>query len=459
MNIIILAAASFVGGAVLTWFILRLQYSGRASIHQEIERQKNTRIEALTGESQDMREQIIALTEKQSVLRENIAALQTKLADLSDYNTMQAKSAEDTKKDLSRTFKALSSDIMKNNSQSFLLLAQETLKNVQQQNSHELNKSATAIQELFKPVQASLQQVDQQIKTVEKERLTAYTSLTEQIKNMAVAQNRLQGETATLSRALRTPTVRGRWGEMQLRRVVELAGMLNHCDFVEQESVNSEEGLLRPDMIVHLPSNKDVVIDSKAVLQAYIEASETSDEEIKAAKLRQHARHIREQINTLSAKSYWAQFGNSPEFVVLFLPGENFFSAALEQDPKLIESGVNQRVIIATPTTLIALLRAVAYGWRQDKIAANAQKIGEMGKVLYDRLQTLGNYFGDIKKGLDRTVSAYNRAVGSYESRVMATARKFGELDPSLAVQETELSSVEIATRTPTTQKTIPGSQ
>ncbi len=462
MAIKILIAASFAGGAVLIWLILNLQYRGRANIYRERERQKDARLDELANEAEDLQRhitakntEITALMEQKAVLRENIAALHTKLTDLNDYNAMQVKSAEAAKQDLSHTFKALSADILKNNSQSFLILAKEVLNNVQQQNSSELQKSTTAIQELFKPVQTSLHQVDQQIKMVEKERLAAYTSLTEQIKNMAVAQNRLQSETSGLSQALRTPLVRGRWGEMQLRRVVELAGMLNHCDFIEQESVDSGQGLLRPDMIVHLPGHKDIIIDSKAVLQAYIEASETSDEDLRRIKLRQHARHVREQINKLSAKSYWAQFRNSPEFVVLFLPGENFFSAALTQDPKLIESGVNQRVIIATPTTLIALLRAVAHGWRQDKIAINAQKIGEIGKVLYDRLQTLGNHFGDIKKGLDRTIGAYNKAVGSYESRVMATARRFGELDPSLAVQETELTNIEIAPRTPTEQKII----
>ena len=452
--------AGLLVGTILTWLILRLQHSGILKIYQERQSQKEARIAELTARTESLQinsdtknGEISNLREKQTQLRENIASLQTQLDDLIDYNTRQAESAAQNKKDLSNTFKALSSDILKSNNQSFLLMAKEALNNVQQQHNSEMNKNSTAIQELFKPVQASLRQVDQQMRLVEKERLSAYTSLTEQIKNMALSQNKLQSETSNLSQALRTPTVRGRWGEIQLRRVVELAGMLNHCDFIEQESVNSDQGMLRPDMIVHLPNHKDIIIDSKAVLQSYLEALETKDEDLQATKLKQHARHVRDQINKLSAKSYWEQFDNSPEFVVLFLPGENFFSAALEQDPKLIEYGVNQQIIIATPTTLIALLRAVAYGWRQDKIAANAQKIGEMGKVMYERLLTLGNHFGDIKKGLDRTVRAYNSTVGSYESRVMTAARKFSDLAPSLAIQETELTNVEIPTRTPTAQK------
>ncbi len=442
--------------ALLLWLIFRLQLHSAKRIHHERLAQKDSKISDLEQQSQDMtailhakETKIITLTEEQTHLREKIASLNTEIHNLQEFHDRQSQSIEQGRIELSKSFKALSADIMRNNSQAFILLAKEALNNVQQQNRSDLDKSTTAIQELFKPIQASLQQVDHQIRQVEKERLSAYTSLIEQIKSMAVAQNKLQGETANLSMALRTPTFRGRWGEIQLRRVVEMAGMLEYCDFIEQKFVKTDQIIQRPDMVISLPNHKEIIIDSKAVLQAYLEAMEATDEIIREQKLKQHAKNVRDQINRLASKTYWTQFENSPEFVVLFLPGENFFSAALEHDPQLIESGVNQRVIIATPTTLIALLKAVAYGWRQDKIAANAQQIGETGKQLYERLQILSNHFTDIKKGLDRTIQAYNSAVGSYESRVMITARKFSDLDPSLNEQNMTPPRIEISTRTP----------
>jgi DNA recombination protein RmuC len=333
---------------------------------------------------------------------------------------------EEARERLSDSFDSLASKALQSNNQAFVALAKSELAQHQIKAREELDKRTIAIDQLVKPIADSLIKVDTKIEQLERERIEANSALFTHLKTVAAQQDELKRETKNLVTALRAPHTRGRWGEMQLRRVCEMAGMIKHCDFLEQETVNSDDGRLRPDVVVKLPGEKQVVIDAKVPLAAYLDAIEARDEDSRRVHMQSHLRQVRDHVKKLAAKSYWDQFEQTPEFVVMFLD-EAMYRAALEEAPGLFEEAMEQHVLIATPTSLLAVLRSVQYGWRQQQIEQSAREIAELGRELHGRLGRFASVLAKVGRGLNTSVNAYNEAVGSFDSRVLVTARKLSE--------------------------------
>jgi DNA recombination protein RmuC len=354
---------------------------------------------------------------------------------------------KDAEEKLREAFAALSSDALRQNNQSFLDLAKTSLAEFQKTARMDLDGRQKAIEDLVQPLKESLTKVDGKLQEVEKNRVGTASALTEQLRSLHQAQHSLQVETGRLVQALRSPNVRGQWGELQLRRVVEAAGMLEYCDFDLKESVDADGTRLTPDMIVRLPGRRNVVVDAKVPSSAYLDAMESDDEAVRNGKLRDHARQVRDHVVRLGNKTYWQHFQPAPDLVIMFVPGETLLSVALQRDPSLLEFSLGRGVMLASPLTLMALLRAVAFGWQQEKVARNAHEISDLGRQLYDRIRVMAEHFEEVARGLTRSVEAYNRAVGSLESRVLVTARRLKEKGISAPEELPELEVIDHTAR------------
>ena len=425
---LLIAIACFAAGFAIAWAWGKSS-SGAARL--EIEK----RAAALGATSQEMQLQ-------KEMLQRELRASQTRVEEEQKLRTAAQADAEaqranlfeqrrlldEAQAKLREAFQSLAGEALKANSDQFIALAKAKFDSLQKEAEGDLEQRKVAIQSMVNPLETALRDLRSEVARVESARQEAYGSLRSEVQLLATTNKELREETGSLVNSLKQPQVKGKWGELTLRRVVELAGMTPHCDFTEQQSIETEEGRLRPDLIVHLPGGTQIVVDSKVPLHGFSKAvSSTSDAEYGEAMI-QHSRLVREHIKNLSAKEYWRQFEPTPEFVVLFVPGESFFSAALEHDHTLIEDAIDKRVVLASPTTLIALLRAIAYGWRQQIVADNAERIKDLGKELYDRVMKFAEHLSEIAKGLERASKAYNSAVASFDGRLIPSARKFREM-------------------------------
>jgi DNA recombination protein RmuC len=465
---IVCALSGALIGAFLAWLLAanrtRSQLAGKI---EDSERRANAaegRTGVLDATIAELREQVQRADTNIEKLRLQLDAerqvkvkAETELKDANLHINEERKTLEDAKARLTDAFKALAGDALSKSNDAFLKLAKETFDKVLAEAKGDLGKRQEAIDGLVKPLAESLQMFEEHVRGLEKSRQEAYTSMEGYIKILTTTQEQLQKETANLVTALRAPQVRGRWGELTLKRVVELAGMSDHCDFTEQVTVDSEAGRQRPDLIIHLPGEREIVVDAKVALDAFLDAVAATSEEQRNNALSRHAAQVRAHMTKLAGKVYWEQFPKAPEFVVMFIPGESFFASATDADRQLVEDALSKRVVLATPATLIALIRSVAYGWRQEQIARNTQEISDLGKQLYDRMKVLVEHISGIGDGLEKANKAYNSAVGSMEARVLPAARRFKDLGAATGTEIPILSPVETAPRALSAPETTEG--
>lgn len=446
-----LACTMLSGG--FAWALSALWYRSR---RLEALRTMETQLAARTSHAEDLQAQLTALHAEYGRFRQEFRLMEVakvsaevKLTDSQHHIESQRAMLNEAKLTLSDTFRSLASEALAGNNEGFLTLAEEKFKALKDETANEIYHRQTSLEALMNPLTESLRTYQQETKALEDKRLREFSSVSEQLKYLATAQSTLQAETSKLVNALRSPHVRGRWGEIALRKTAELAGMSAYCDFHEQESVSTETGRQRPDMMVKLPAGRDVVVDSKVPLNAFLDSLEATTDESREMALKRHAGQVKTHIRQLASKEYWDQFPAAPEFVVLFIPNDSFLAAAAEQDPSLIESALTQKVVIATPTTFIALLRAIAYGWRQEQVAEGAQRISVLGQELAERMGTMVEHFSKVGHALGRTVESYNATVASLENRVLPSARKFKQLGVNPRKDLPDLHSVEHNPRLP----------
>lgn len=448
----ILLSGLLVGGTI-AWAICSILYRGRKI---QALQETATQLASAQAQSAELRTQLASLQQERERIHQEFRLMEvakvsaeTNLENTQRHLAEQRALLEDAKMALSDTFRSLASEALAGNNRGFLTLAEEKFKALKEEATASFDQRHTSIESLLQPLTESLRTYQKESQALEDKRLRELSVVGEQLRQLASAQATLQAETSKLVNALRSPQVRGRWGEIALRRTAELAGMSANCDFFEQESVSTETGRLRPDMIVKLPAGRDVVVDSKVPLSAFLDSLEAHTDEDREAALNRHLGQVKRHISQLASKEYWDQFPAAPEFVVLFIPNDSFLAAAAERDPSLVESALSKKVVIATPTTFIALLRAIAYGWRQEQVAEGAQRISILGQELADRMSTLAEHFGKIGHALGRTVESYNATVTSLENRIWPTARKFKSLGISSKKDFMDIKSVEQMPRPP----------